>query len=125
MTDQQLEELCNSGVHAMETANIAPLPAATWDMVRWENAKEILSSRIVAGETDSHSVDNDLQSFISKDEGPSRYYQCMVPIYDSQGGLVHCGHQVQRKDRILRHVRDTHLHYRPYACGGRCGTGDW
>lgn len=125
MTDNQLEELCDSGMHAIRTANIVPLPAAIWDMVRWENAREVLSSKIVAGEADSHSVDNDLQSFISKVEGTSRSYQCMVPIRDPQGGLVHCGHQVQRKDRILRHVKDNHLHYRPYVCGGRCGTGDW
>lgn len=124
MTDEQLEELCNSGMHAMETANIVPLPAAVWDGVRWENAKEVLSGRIAAGEADPHSVDNDLQSFISKSEA-SRYYQCMVPIPDSQGGLVHCGHRIQRKDRILRHVKDNHLHYRPFACGGRCGTSDW
>ena len=117
MNDQQFEDLCRSG--------LTPLPAATWDMVRWENARVVLSSKIAAGEADSNSVDNDLQSFISRVEGTTRGYQCMVPIYDSQNGLVHCSHQIQRKDRILCHVKDKHLHYRAFLCGGKCGRVDW
>jgi len=120
-----LEDLCRSGMRAVRTANITPLTPAIWDSVRWENAKEVLSNKIATGEADSDSVDNDLQPFISRVEGTTRDYQCMVPICDSQGRLVHCGHQIQRKDRILRHVRDNHLHYRPFVCGGRCGTSDW
>jgi hypothetical protein len=115
--DRQFEDLRRSG--------ITPLPAATWDMVRWENAREVHYSKIVAGDADSHSVDNDLQSFISRVEGTARDYQCMVPIHDSHGRLVHCGHQIQRKDRILRHVKDNHLNYRPFVCGGRCGSDAW
>lgn len=125
MNDRQFEDLCRSGMQAMSTANIPLLPAATWDMVRWENAKEVLTSKIVSREADSHSVDNDLQSFISKVEGTSRDFQCMVPIYNSEGSLVHCGHRIQRKDRILRHIKDSHLNYRPFVCGGRCGTDYW
>ena len=109
----------------MSTANIPLLPAATWDMVRWESAKEVLTSKIVSREADSHSVDSDLQSFISKVEGTSRDFQCMVPMYNPEGRLVHCGHQIQRKDRILRHVKDNHLNYRPFVCGGKCGTEYW
>ena len=122
--DEQLEELCLSGTQAMETSNIPLLPPATWDMVRWENAEEVLTAKIVAGKADSHSVDNDLQSFISRVEGTPRDFQCMVPIY-RQGELVHCGHKVQRRDRILRHVKDNHLRYRPFVCGGKCGIRDW
>jgi len=127
MNDKQFENLCRSGTRAMRTANITPLslPEATWERVRWENAKEVLSGKIVTGEADSHSVDKDLQSFISKVEGTARDFQCMVPIYDSQGGLMHCGHQVKRKDRILRHVKDKHLQYRPFVCGGKCGDDEW
>jgi hypothetical protein len=125
MNDKQFEDLCRSGTHAITTAKLTPLPAATWDRVRWESAKHILSSKIVAGEADPHSVDNDLQSFISRVEGTSRDFRCMVPVYDDEGRLVHCGHQVKRKDRILRHVKDFHLHYRPFVCGGRCGNDDW
>ena len=109
----------------MEATNISPGPPATWDMVRWENAEEVLTAKIVAGNADSHSIDNDLQSFVLKVEGTARDFRCMVPMYDPQGLLVHCGHQVQRRDRILRHVKDAHLHYRPYGCGGKCGIRDW
>lgn len=122
MNEEQLEEL---GADAMRTANLTPLPAATWDMVKWENAKGILSTKIAAGEADTQSVDKDLQPFTSKVDGTTRKFQCMVPILDSQGKLVYCGHMVERKDRILRHVRDRHLDYRPFVCGGRCGVVDW
>ena len=125
MDNEQLEGLCLSGTQAIVTANIAELPLATWDMVRWDNSREVLTAKIVAGEADPHSVDNDLQSFVLKVEGTSRDFRCMVPIYDSQGTLVHCGHQVQRRDRILRHVKDNHLNYRPFICGGKCGSRDW
>jgi hypothetical protein len=123
--NEQLEELCRPAMGAMSIANIGPLPAATWDMVRWENAREVHSSKIAAGAADPHSVDNDLQSFISMVEGTARGYQCMVPIHGSQGGPVYCGYQIQRKDRILRHVKGTHLNYRPFVCGGRCGSNAW
>jgi len=109
LNDEQLEELCLSVTQAMETANIRLLAPTTWDMVRWENAKEVLTARIVAGKADSHSVDNDLLSFIAKVEGTSRDFQCMVPIYNHKGALVHCRRKVQRRDRILRHVKDNHL----------------
>ena len=101
------------------------VPPAIWDMVRWENAEEVLTAKIIAGNADSHSIDQDLQSFVLKVEGTARDFRCMVPMYDPQGLLVHCEHQVQRRDRILRHVKDVHLHYRPYACGGKCGIRDW
>jgi len=117
MNDQQFEGLRRSG--------ITPLPEAAWDMVRWENAREVLTSKIAGGEADSTSVDDDLKSFISKVEGTPRDYRCMVPIYDSQNNPVHCGHQIQRKDRILCHVKDKHLHYRAFLCEGRCGRVDW
>jgi hypothetical protein len=112
------------GMHVMSPDSTTPLLAATWDMIRWESARGVLSSKIVAGEADSHSVDNDLQPFISRVDGTMNY-QCMVPIYDSQGRPGHCGYQMQRKVRILGHVKHKHLQYRPFACGGRCGSDDW
>jgi len=125
MNDNRLEDLYISGVAAMSTANITPLPLAEWDKARWDNAKAVISEKMVAGEPDSFAIDNDLQSFISKVEGIARGFQCNVPIYDLQGKLMYCGHQVQRRDRILRHVKETHLSYRPFVCEGRCGTIDW
>lgn len=120
-----LDDVCRSGMRVVRTANITPLHPATWDRAMWEDANEALSNKIATGEADSDFVDDELQSFILRVEGTSRGYRCMVPIYDAQGRLVYCGHQVQRKDRILRHVRDTHLHYRPFVCEGRCGTSYW
>jgi len=46
-----------------------------------------------------------------------RVYICQVPSGDSG---AYCGIQYQRQDRALTHVR-THLNYKPFACGGRCG----
>lgn len=120
-----LEDVCHSGMRVVRTANITPLPKATWDKAMWDDVKEVLTNKIATGEADSEFVDNELESFVLRVEGTSRGYQCIVPIYDAQGNPVHCGHQIQRRDRILRHVRDLHLHYRPFVCGGRCGTGDW
>jgi hypothetical protein len=94
-------------------------------MVGWESAKEVLLTKIGTGEADLHSVNKDLQSFILRIEGTTRDFQCMVPIHDSKGDVVFCGHQIQRKDRILRHVKDIHLHYRPFVCEGKCGDADW
>jgi len=125
MDDKRFEDLWRSGIHAMRTAHIAPLPEATWDKVRWDNAKEVIDAKIVAGEAGPDSVNNDLESFISGVEGTPGCYRCMVPIYNPQGTLVRCGHQVRRKGRILRHVKDHHLRYRPFLCGGKCGTPDW
>jgi hypothetical protein len=122
---EPLQDICLSGAQAMETAKIDPLPQATWDRVRWKNTEEILTTKIAAGEADPNSVDNNLQSFILKVDGTLRYFRCMVPIDNAQGTLVHCGYQVQRRDRILRHVKDTHLYYRPFVCGGKCGYRDW
>ena len=121
--DEQL--LCDSDMLAMRTANITPVPVDIWDVVRWENVKEVISSRIVAGEADSQSVDNDLQAFILKVAGTHGDYQCVVPMGDSEGGRVYCGFQLRWKHRILRHIKDTHLQYRPFVCGGKCGDADW
>ena len=125
MSDNQLDDLCLSGAQAMETANMTPLPSPTWDKAKWDNAIAVIHEKIVAGEADPHAIDNDLQPFISKVEGITRGFQCNVPIYNHQGELVYCGHQVQRRDRILRHVKDNHLSYRPFVCEGRCGTLNW
>jgi len=115
MDDMRFEDIWRSGTHTMGTANIAPLLSAIWDKARWSNSKEVISAKIVAGETDPHAIDDD-QPFISRVEGTSRAFQCNVPIYNPQGELVYCGHQVQRRDRILRHVKDSHLSYRPFVC---------
>jgi hypothetical protein len=123
--ETQLDDLCRSGAHALQVAKLTPLDEAIWNNVKWENAKEILTPKISTGQMDSQAVDKDLEPFISRIEGTTRGFQCMVPIYNSQGIPVHCGHQVQRKDRILRHVKNNHLHYRPFVCEGKCGNVDW
>ena len=125
MNDNQLEDLYLSSTQAMETANMMPLPSPTWDEARWNNAKAVISGKFVAGETDPHTIDDDLQPFISRVEGTSRAFQCNVPIYNPQGELVYCGHQVQWRDHILCHVKDNHLSYCLFVCEGRCGTLNW
>jgi hypothetical protein len=35
-----------------------------------------------------------------------------------------CSKSFDRQDRAIGHVR-THIAYRPFQCGGRCGAADW
>jgi hypothetical protein len=44
MSDEHLEGVCLSGKQALESAKITPLPPATWDMVKWENVKDVLTA---------------------------------------------------------------------------------
>jgi hypothetical protein len=58
-----------------------------------------------------------LMAFVSRSE---RKYYCRVPV-----GSRLCGKENPKKDRILAHIRNEHLHFRPLACGGQCGFGGW
>jgi hypothetical protein len=58
-----------------------------------------------------------LMEFVNRSECK---YHCLVPV---EGGL--CDREHIRKDRILPHIRNEHLHFRPFACGGRCDLDDW
>lgn len=63
------------------------------------------------------SGESPLMAFVERSEGR---YQCQVPVED--GG---CGKENIKKDRMLAHIRKEHLHFRPLACGGRCGLIGW
>jgi len=58
-----------------------------------------------------------LMAFVDRSE---RKYYCRVPV---EGGL--CDKENVKKDRILAHIRNDHLHFRPLACGGQCGFVSW
>ncbi|SRR5258706_1614662 len=58
-----------------------------------------------------------LMAFVDRLEGK---YCCRVPV---EGSL--CGKENLKKDRMLSHIRNKHLHFRPLACGGHCGFGGW
>lgn len=58
-----------------------------------------------------------LMSLVGRSE---RKYYCQVPV----GGRL-CDRENTKKDRILAHIRNEHLHFRPLACGGQCGFSGW
>jgi len=58
-----------------------------------------------------------LMAFVGRSE---RRYCCQVPV----GGRL-CDKENLKKDRILAHIRNEHLHFRPLACGGQCGFAGW
>ena len=58
-----------------------------------------------------------LMAFVDRSE---RKYHCRVPV---EGRL--CNKENLKKDRILSHIRNEHLQFRPLACGGHCGFGGW
>jgi hypothetical protein len=58
-----------------------------------------------------------LMTFVDRSE---RKYHCRVPVGD---GL--CDRENTKKDRILAHIRNEHLRFRPLACGGQCGFTGW
>ena len=121
--DAQLEDLCKRGEVALQKANMKPLDIMVLHDANWKGASEALSDLIAAEKIGPPAVDDELEPFVSKIG--KRIFQCIVPVQNFDGTLIYCEHQVQRKDRILRHVKDIHLHYRPYVCGGKCGKVAW
>ena len=47
-------------------------------------------------------------------------FYCMVPA-----GTGICNHRNAKKSRMLSHIRKDHLNFRPFPCGGQCGTQGW
>lgn len=121
--DAQLEDLCKRGEVALQKANIKPLDIIVLHDANWKGAFEALSDLIAAEEIDPPAVDDELELFVLNIK--KRTFQCRVPVQNFDGTLIYCEHQVQRKDRILRHVKDTHLNYRPFVCGGQCRNVAW
>ena len=124
-SDPQLEALCKLGELVLQKASMKPLDSIVLDAANWQGTFEALSALIAANEIDTTAVDEELLSFVLKIDGSTRFFQCRVPLRNFDGTLVYCAHQVQRRDRILRHVKDMHLHYRPFVCGERCGRAGW
>ena len=122
--DPQLEDLCKRGEVALQKANIRPLDQIVLDDANWNGTFEALCALIKAEKIDPTTVDDALLLFVLK-VGRSRSFQCRVPVQNFDGTTIYCEHQVQRKDRILRHVKDNHLSYRPFLCGGKCGKVSW
>ena len=121
--DSQLEDLCKRGEVALQKAKIKPLDPIVLHDANWKGAFEALWALITAEKIDPAAVDCELMQFVLKIGG--RAFQCRVPVQNFDSTPIYCGHQVQRKDRILRHVKDTHLDYRPFVCRGRCGKVVW
>jgi len=121
--DPQLEDLCKRGELASQKANIKPLDPIVLHDANWQGAFEALCVLIAADKIKSGAVDDELMSFVSRIG--RRSFQCRVPVRNFDGTPIYCEHQVQRKERILRHVKDTHLNYRPFVCGGQCRNSDW
>jgi hypothetical protein len=121
--DPQLEDLCIRGELILQKANMEPLDPIVLHNANWQGVFEALCTLIAADQIDRNAVDDELSSFVLKVGG--RHFRCEVPVQNFDGTPIYCKHQVQRKDRILRHVKDNHLHYRPFVCKGKCGTKDW
>ena len=102
-----------------------PLGLIVLDAANWQGTFEALCTLIAADKMETTAVSEELLSFVLKIDESTRIFQCRVPLRNFDGTLVYCAHQVQRKDRILRHIKDVHLHYRPFVCGGRCGKAAW
>jgi len=58
-----------------------------------------------------------LLEFTERREGP---FYCIVPV---ETGL--CNYSNNKKGRMLSHIRIKHLNFRPFPCGGQCGTQGW
>jgi hypothetical protein len=59
--------------------------------------------------------------------GRSTYHQFLEPFAGGTGYAClfdRCVYKVDRQDRALAHIR-THIHHRPYVCGGQCEKTDW
>lgn len=108
---------------ALQKANIKPLDPIVLHDANWKGTFEALCALIASENIDPPAVDDEIVSFVLKIG--RRNFQCRVPVQNFDGTPIYCEHQVQRKDRILRHVKDTHLHYRPFVCGGKCGKVVW
>ena len=121
--DAQLEDLCKRGEVALQNANMKPLDPIVLHDASWKGVFEALTALIGAEKIDPPAIDDELELFVLKIG--KRSFQCRVPVTDSDGALIYCEHQVMRKDRILRHVKDVHLLYRPFVCGGKCGDVVW
>ena len=58
-----------------------------------------------------------LLAFMERREGG---FYCMVPV---ETGM--CNYRNAKKGRMLSHIRKDHLSFRPFPCGGQCGTQGW
>ena len=121
--DPQLEDLCKRGDVASQNANMKPLDSIVLHDANWKGTLEALRALIAAEKIDPPVVDDQFVPFVLKIG--KRSFQCKVPVPNFDGTPIYCEHQAQRKDRILRHVKDTHIHYRPFVCGGKCGNVVW
>ena len=121
----QLEFPRAQGQLALQLASLKPLDDIVLRATEWQRVFEELCALIAIGKIDATGVDHVLSSFIMKVEGTLRTFQCGVPLQKFDGGPFYCTHQVQRKDRILRHIKNTHLDYRPFVCGGKCKVPGW
>jgi hypothetical protein len=99
---------------------VKPLPSDLWeDTTEWDRLK----CACQAGSADHDTTESLLHRwFIRLPQPNNDRFECRVPVNDNK--KAYCGASMQKKWRILSHIR-LHLQYRPYICGGQCGETGW
>jgi len=90
-----------------------------WDRT-WELEK-LKEDVITTNPGDEKIIEERLLQFF--EQVGDRFY-CRIPINDPKTGQSYCNYEQGRKRRILGHLR-MHLNFRPFVCGGDCGTPSW
>ena len=102
-----------------DTLRIPALDPRLWDRT-WE--LEILKEEMFTlNQRDEQFIEERLLQFF--EQIGDKFY-CRLPINHPNTGQSYCNHALGRKYRILGHLR-AHLNFRPFVCGGDCGTPGW
>ena len=113
--DQQTWE---QALHYIERVlGVTPLPPRLFqDTNEWDRLKR-------ACHADHDEIESLLHRWFIRLPPPDNHrFECRVPFNDDRTN--YCGATMHKKWRILSHIR-THLQYRPFACGGQCGSPGW
>ena len=102
-----------------DTLRISTLDSKLWDRT-WELEK-LKEEIFTINPGHEQIIEEQLLQFFDQ-EGDQFY--CRIPISHPNTGQSYCNHALGRKYRILGHLR-AHLNFRPFVCGGDCGTPGW